>query len=134
MAGHKFTENDPISEMNVTPLVDVMLVLLIIFMVAAPMLVSGVPVDLPQTQADNLNMDKEPVVITLNKDGTIFLQKRETPREELIARLSAIVQGSSEEVYIRADKTIPYGDVMVLMGDIKAAGYKKVMLIVEQPS
>jgi biopolymer transport protein ExbD len=103
-------------------------------MVAAPMLVSGVPVDLPQTQADNLNMDKEPVVITLNKDGTIFLQKRETPREELIARLSAIVQASSEEVYIRADKTIPYGDVMVLMGDIKAAGYKKVMLIVEQPS
>jgi biopolymer transport protein TolR len=133
MAGHKFRENEPISEVNITPLVDVMLVLLIVFMVTAPLMVSGMPVDLPQTQADNLNIEKEPVIITLDKNGIIFLQKRETARPELIARLAAIVQSANEEVYIRADQSIPYGNVMVLMGDIKAAGYKKVMLVVEQP-
>ena len=133
MAGHKFQENEPISEVNITPLVDVMLVLLIVFMVTAPLMVSGMPVDLPQTQADNLNIEKEPVIITLDKNGAIFLQKRETARPELIARLAAIVQSANEEVYIRADQSIPYGKVMVLMGDIKAAGYKKVMLVVEQP-
>jgi len=118
------------SEINVTPMVDVMLVLLIIFMVAAPMLTVGVPVTLPETKAKAMNSDTQPITLTIDGAGKIFLQETEIPQDELIAKLKAISKtGYEERIYVRGDKTTNYGDAMVVMGLIQDAGYKNIGLL-----
>lgn len=118
------------SEINVTPMVDVMLVLLIIFMVAAPMLTVGVPVDLPETKASAMNADTQPIMVTIDAAGKIFLQETEIPQEELVAKLQAISKtGYDERIFIRGDKATNYGAAMEVMALIQAAGYKNIGLI-----
>ena len=124
----------PLSEINVTPLVDVMLVLLIVFMVAAPLLTVGVPVDLPKTKAAQLTDDIEPLVVSVNADGVIFLQETEVPQENLVPRLKAVTgQRPDVRIFVRGDKAIQYGTVMQVMGLISAAGFNKVALLAEIP-
>lgn len=126
--------NAVMSEINVTPMVDVMLVLLIIFMVSAPLLTVGVPIDLPQSQAKSLEQDKEPLTITVDTQGKVFLQNSEIPIEELVAKLSAVTSargGFEERVYVRGDKKVDYGTVMRVMGRLSAAGFKRVALVTE---
>ena len=124
----------PMSEINVTPMVDVMLVLLVIFMVAAPLLTVGVPVDLPQTQAPAINEPKEPLVITLNAQGKLFLQNNPTEDDGLVPKLQAITRSNpNADIYVRADQAINYGRVMQVMGMVSAAGFNKVSLITEAP-
>jgi biopolymer transport protein TolR len=129
----------PMAEINVTPMVDVMLVLLIIFMVAAPLMTVGVPVDLPKTQASTLNQDNEPITITVNPEGKIFLQDTEVPIEGLVTQLQAIAkeqpQGAPERrIFVRGDKAISYGRVMEVMGTISSGGFSRVALLAEQPA
>lgn len=120
------------SEINVTPMVDVMLVLLIIFMVAAPMLTVGVPLDLPQTQAQAVSQDHEPLVISINGQGQVFLQDSEIPVEELVPKLQAIAKaGYDERIFVRGDKAVDYGAVMKVMGRLSGAGFKRVALVSE---
>jgi biopolymer transport protein TolR len=122
-----------ISEINVTPMVDVMLVLLIIFMVAAPLLTVGVPIDLPQTQAKALNSDTQPITVSISKGGMVYLQETEIPIEEVVPKLQAIAQaGYNERIYVRGDKTADYGTVMNVMSRISYAGYKNLGLVTEQ--
>lgn len=122
----------PMSEINVTPMVDVMLVLLIVFMVAAPLLTVGVPVDLPKTQAAPLSGDSEPLTITIKGTGQIFLQETPVEADALIPRLQAIAQnGYEQRIFIRADNNIDYGRVMDVMGRISSAGYSKVGLVTD---
>jgi biopolymer transport protein TolR len=124
----------PMSDINVTPLVDVMLVLLVVFMVTAPLLTVGVPVDLPQTQAPPINEPKEPLVITVNRDGVIFIQETSLPVEQLVARLQAITGGNPDAaLYVRGDKEINYGRVLEVMSLVSAAGFHKVSLVAEAP-
>jgi biopolymer transport protein TolR len=119
-----------ISEINVTPMVDVMLVLLIIFMVAAPLLTVGVPIDLPDTQAKALNSDTQPITVSVNQSGQVYLQETEIPIEEVVAKLQAISQtGYDERIYVRGDKTADYGTVMKVMARISSAGYKNLGLV-----
>ncbi|MDX6806730.1 protein TolR [Terrihabitans rhizophilus] len=121
-----------ISEINITPMVDVMLVLLIIFMVAAPMLTVGVPIDLPQSQAGALNDEKEPLTISVNTKGEIFLQETPVQVNEIVPRLNAITkQGYEERIYVRGDKAVNYGQVMQVMGTLSAAGFRRVALVTE---
>jgi biopolymer transport protein TolR len=129
----------PLAEINVTPMVDVMLVLLIIFMVAAPLMTVGVPVDLPKTQASALNQDNEPITITVNPEGKIFLQETEVPIEELVPKLQAIAGAQApgteqRRIFVRGDKAISYGRVMEVMGTISSGGFSRVALLAEQPS
>jgi len=122
------------SEINVTPFVDVMLVLLIIFMVAAPLLTVGVPIDLPQTQAKGLDQDREPLTLSVNTKGQVFLQETETPIEELVAKLKAITEargGLDERIYVRGDRSVDYGTIMRVMGRLSAAGFRRVALVTE---
>src|SRR5476651_2198917 len=123
------------SEINVTPMVDVMLVLLIIFMVSAPLLTVGVPIDLPQTQASSLDQaDKEPLAVSVDTDGKVFLQNTEIELDALVPKLQAIAQargGSDERIYVRGDKTVNYGTVMKVMGRLSAAGFRRVALVTE---
>jgi biopolymer transport protein TolR len=124
----------PMSEINVTPLVDVMLVLLVVFMVTAPLLTVGVPVDLPQTQAAPINEPKEPTVITVNKEGAIFIQETTVPIDTLVARLQALTGSNPDAVlYVRGDKDINYGKVLEVMSLVSAAGFRKVSLVAESP-
>ena len=124
----------PMSEINVTPLVDVMLVLLVVFMVAAPLLTVGVPVDLPQTQAPPITEPKEPLVITINGTGSIYLQETEVPTDALVPRLEAITGGNPDAViYVRGDKAINYGRVLEVMSLVSTAGFRKVSLIASPP-
>jgi biopolymer transport protein TolR len=123
------------AEINVTPMVDVMLVLLIIFMVAAPLLTVGVPLDLPQTQAKTLDIDKEPITLSVRLDGKVFLgENTEIKLEELVTKLTAITQargGMEERIFVRGDKKVDYGTVMRVMGRLSAAGFKRVALVTE---
>jgi biopolymer transport protein TolR len=122
------------SEINVTPMVDVMLVLLIIFMVSAPLLTVGVPIDLPQTQAKGLDQDKEPLAISVNDKGQVFLQNSEIPVEELVAKLKAVTEargGMDERIFVRGDRKVDYGTVMRVMGRLSAAGFRRVALVTE---
>lgn len=123
------------AEINVTPMVDVMLVLLIIFMVAAPMLTVGVPIDLPQTQANAVNQDnKEPITLSVNDKGQIFLGDSEIQYEDLVSKLQAVTQargGMDERIFVRGDKKVDYGTVMRVMGRLSGAGFKKVALVTE---
>jgi len=122
------------SEINVTPMVDVMLVLLIIFMVSAPLLTVGVPIDLPQTQAKSLDQDKEPLTVSVKVDGEVFLQNSVIKVDELVPKLQAITQargGLDERIYVRGDRKVDYGTVMRIMGRLSAAGYRRVALVTE---
>ena len=130
--GGKGQRYRPMSEINVTPMVDVMLVLLVIFMVAAPLLTVGVPVDLPQTQAPAINQPQEPLVITVNAAGKLFIQDSEIADDQLVPRLQAITKTNAEaDIYVRGDQAINYGRVMQVMGMVSAAGFNKVSLITE---
>ncbi|MBP1848853.1 protein TolR [Rhizobium halophytocola] len=123
----------PVSEINVTPLVDVMLVLLIIFMVAAPMLTVGVPIDLPQTQAKAMNSDTQPITISVNPDGEVYLQETKIALEDVVPKLEAIATtGYNERIYVRGDTAAAYGTVMQVMARISAAGFKNIGLVTQQ--
>lgn len=124
----------PLAEINVTPLVDVMLVLLIIFMVTAPLMTSGVSVDLPKTNAQPLNSDSEPLAVSIKADGSIFLQDQPIDLSDLVARLQAIAQNNPDRrIFVRGDKDLPYGRIMEVMGTITQGGFTKVALLAEQP-
>ena len=120
----------PMSEINVTPLVDVMLVLLIIFMVTAPLLVAGVPVDLPDAKAPSLPQENKPVQLSIDGQRRIFVNEREVPLDALPDTLKLETRGQSEpRIYVRADRGIDYGMVMQVVGEVNAAGFKKVALV-----
>ena len=122
----------PINEINMTPFIDVMLVLLIIFMVAAPLLTAGVPLDLPQTRAAPLNIDAKPVTLSIRASGQVFLGETELTDEEIVGRLaSAAQQGVDERIFVRGDKKVDYGRVAQVMLIVTAAGYKRVALVTE---
>jgi biopolymer transport protein TolR len=121
-------------EINVTPFVDVMLVLLIIFMVSAPLLTVGVPLDLPQSQAKSLEQDREPLTVSVNVQGQVFLQNSEIKVDDLVPKLKAITDargGSDERIYVRGDRKVDYGTMMRVMGRLSAAGYRRVALVTE---
>ena len=122
------------SEINVTPMVDVMLVLLIIFMVSAPLLTVGVPIDLPQSQAKSIEQDKEPLTISVNDKGKIFLQNSEIAADDLIPKMQAVAEargGKDARVYVRGDKRVDYGTMMRVMGRLSSAGFNRVALVTE---
>ncbi|MEQ1899776.1 MAG: protein TolR [Devosia sp.] len=121
------------AEINVTPMVDVMLVLLIVFMVAAPLLTVGVPIDLPETKAKELNTESKPITITVTPEGDIYLLEDKVTAETLIDQLTAAApNGTEERIYLRADQSANYGEVMRVMGVLSAAGYSKIGLITAQ--
>ena len=122
------------SEINVTPMVDVMLVLLIIFMISAPLLTVGVPLDLPQTQAKSLDQDKEPLTISVNGQGQWYLQNTEIAVDDILPKLQAITAargGMEERTFVRGDRKVDYGTVMRVMGRLSQAGFKRVALVTE---
>jgi len=126
--------HQPMSEINVTPMVDVMLVLLVIFMVTAPLLTVGVPVDLPETKASPLPGQDEPLVISVDAEGKVYLQETEIDPANLVPRLVAITDNKADSrIFVRGDRTIAYGRVMEVMGLVAAAGFTKVALIAEIP-
>jgi biopolymer transport protein TolR len=124
----------PMGEINVTPFVDVMLVLLIVFMVTAPLLTVGVPVDLPKTKATQISDDQTPLVITIKADGSLALQNRIIDSEELIPRLEAVSRANPDtRVFVRGDETISYGEVIAIMSRVQAAGFSRVALVTKLP-
>lgn len=124
----------PLAEINVTPFVDVMLVLLIVFMVTAPLLTAGVPVDLPKAQAQNLPQDDKPLEIAIDQNGAIFIADTQIELAQLVPRLQAIAGGRRDtRIYVRGDRSLDYGRVMGVIGAINAAGFTKVALLTEQP-
>ncbi|MFY9642919.1 MAG: biopolymer transporter ExbD [Rhodomicrobium sp.] len=133
LSGGDFDDEDdfgPIAEINVTPMVDVMLVLLIIFMVAAPLMIAGVPVSLPQTAAAKQNPPQKPLVITLAADGKLYVRNEEVPPEALEERLHALRTAEGDAVaYVRADKGVPYGSVMEILGRAASSGYGRISLL-----
>jgi biopolymer transport protein TolR len=125
----------PMHEINVTPFVDVMLVLLIVFMVTAPLLTVGVPIELPESHGQQLQTNKEPLTISVQRDGKIYIQETPVELSELAARLRAIAKsGYDEQIFVRGDKGIDYGTVMKVMSRIKAGGFTKVSLVTETES
>ena len=128
----KRSKNQPMSEINVTPFVDVMLVLLIIFMVTAPLLTVGVQVDLPETSADTLPEESEPLTLTINSKGEIFIQETKIEFNNLIKKILAVSKNRTDtRIYVRGDKTINYGRVLEVMGKLSGSGFTKVALISE---
>ena len=124
----------PMGEINVTPFVDVMLVLLIVFMVTAPLLTVGVEVDLPKTQAGSINADSAPLVVSVKPDGTLYLQETEVPADQLIARLKAISEANpSVRIFVRGDAAVVYGEILGVMGRIQSAGFERVALVARLP-
>jgi biopolymer transport protein TolR len=133
--GHGRGRYRPMAEINVTPLVDVMLVLLIIFMVTAPLMTSGVTVDLPKTSSQPLNTDSQPLTVSINAQGAIFLQDQAVDLPDLVAKLQAIAQNNPDRrIFVRGDKANTYGRIMEVMGTITEGGFTKVALLAEQPS
>ena len=127
------TRTPPMSEINVTPMVDVMLVLLIVFMVTAPLLTVGVQIDLPKTKAKILQGQDEPLAITIDAQGQVYLQDTEIDIEGLVPRLRAITDNNPDvRIFVRGDASVNYGRVMEVMGTVNAAGYKKVGLVTQQ--
>jgi biopolymer transport protein TolR len=125
----------PLAEINVTPLVDVMLVLLIIFMVTAPLMTSGVPVDLPKTTAQPVNSDSEPLTVSIDAQGAIFLQDQQLQLPELVTKLQALAQNNADRrIFVRGDKDLAYGRIMEVMGTITQGGFTKVALLAEAPA
>ena len=124
------TRSKPFSDINVTPFVDVMLVLLIIFMVTAPLLTVGVQVDLPESNADSLQSDDEPMEVTINEIGTIYIQETEIALGELIPKIKAITDNRLDtKIYVRGDEAIDYGQIMMVLGELSGSGFTKVALI-----
>jgi biopolymer transport protein TolR len=122
----------PMSEINVTPFVDVMLVLLIVFMVAAPLLTVGVPIDLPETTARPLEGDSEPLTVSVDTEGRVFLQETEIEIDNLVPQLTAIAEaGFDERVFVRGDRNVDYGTVMRVMGRLNAAGFRRIALVTD---
>ena len=122
----------PMSEINVTPFVDVMLVLLIVFMVTAPLLTVGVPVELPKTRAHALGQDREPLAVSVTKDGQIYLQNTLISAEDLVPKLQAIVgNGYDQRIFVRGDADVDYGKVMQVMGLLNAAGFTRIGLVTD---
>jgi biopolymer transport protein TolR len=120
------------AEINVTPFVDVMLVLLIVFMVTAPLLTVGVPVDLPKTRAQTLGQDREPLSVTVKRDGRVFLQNTPIEQDQLVERLKAIASnGYDQRIFVRGDKAVDYGRVMEVMGLLSAAGFTHIGLVTD---
>jgi biopolymer transport protein TolR len=122
------------AEINVTPMVDVMLVLLIIFMVSAPLLTVGVPLDLPQTQAKSLDQDKNPLTLSVNLKGEVYLNDTQIALDDLVTKLKAVTEsrgGVDERIFVRGDKKVDYGTVMKVMGRLSAAGFRRVALVTE---
>jgi len=127
--------HSPMHEINVTPFVDVMLVLLIVFMVTAPLLTVGVPIELPESRGQQLQTNKEPLTISVQKDGKVYIQETEVQLAELADKLRAIAKaGYEEQIFVRGDKGIDYGTVMKVMSRIKAGGFTKVSLVTEAES
>ncbi len=135
-SGRRRQRARPMSEINVTPFVDVMLVLLIVFMVTAPLLSAGVPVNLPEANAKPLAAEKEPVAVTIDADGRVFVKNKEVPIDELVAKLSDAVGGNLDQrIYIRGDRSVSYGAIMRVMGDINGAGFRNIGLVsLKEPS
>jgi len=124
----------PMGEINVTPFVDVMLVLLIVFMVTAPLLTVGVPVDLPETKASQISDDQAPLLISIQSDGKIALQNRVIETDELIPRLEAVARAKPEtRIFVRGDKNVSYGEVIGVMGLVQESGFSRVALITKLP-
>ena len=124
----------PVAEINVAPFVDVLLVLVVIFMVAAPLLTVGVPVDLPRAQAEMISQRNEPLIVSIDKQGRIFLQEAEIATDALVPRLVAVSNANRDlRIFVRGDRDISYGRIMEVMGMISEAGYAKVALIAELP-
>ena len=127
--------HSPMHEINVTPFVDVMLVLLIVFMVTAPLLTVGVPIELPESRGQQLQSNKEPLTISVQRDGKVYIQETEVQLAELADKLRAIAKaGYEEQIFVRGDKGIDYGTVMKVMSRIKAGGFTKVSLVTEAES
>lgn len=127
--GRRGSRYGTMSEINVTPLVDVMLVLLIVFMVAAPLMTVSVPVDLPKTAAKPTPNPTKPLTVTVVNADTLYLEEQQMPRDQLLTKLAAIAkEGLNEQLMVRADKAVPYGDIMKVLGDLNGAGYTKVGL------
>jgi biopolymer transport protein TolR len=130
--GRRF--NRPVSDINITPFVDVMLVLLVVFMVTAPMMTVAVPVDLPKTQAHTINQDKEPLVVSIDADGKVYLQDKGMKLEDLVPKLKAVTGSNPDaRIFVRGDKELAYGRIMEVMGTISSAGFTKVALVAELP-
>lgn len=130
--GRRSQRANAFSEINITPMVDVMLVLLIIFMVAAPMMTSGVTVDLPQTSSQPVTGQDEPLAVSVTSDGKVYIQKTLVPLAELQAKLTAITgQKKDTRIFVRGDKTVDYGKMMQVVSEINAAGFNKVALITD---
>ena len=126
------SKKEPMSEINVTPFVDVMLVLLIIFMVTAPLLTVGVQVDLPESSADSLPDDQEPLTLSINSKGEIYIQEHQVTYQKMIPKLLAIAKNRTDtRIYVRGDKSINYGRVLEIMGMLSGSGFTKVALISE---
>jgi biopolymer transport protein TolR len=124
----------PVSDINITPFVDVMLVLLVVFMVTAPLMTVAVPVDLPKTQAHTMNQDKEPLVVSIDANGKVFLQDKGMKLEDLVPKLKAITGANPDaRIFVRGDKDLAYGKIMEVMGTISSAGFTKVALVAELP-
>ena len=124
----------PMGEINVTPFVDVMLVLLIVFMVTAPLLTVGVEVDLPKTRAGSINADAAPLVVSIKADGELYLQETMIESDKLIPRLKAISEANpAVRIFVRSDTSVMYGDVLGVMGRIQSAGFEKVALVARLP-
>ena len=125
-----YKKNRVISQINVTPFVDVMLVLLIVFMITAPLLTVGVSVDLPKTKASQLNSKGDPIIISIKKNGELYIQEREIDTLQLLPRLKAISSGNKNlRIFVRGDKNVPYGLVLDTIAKIKSSGFKKVALV-----
>ena len=126
----KKNRKKPISEINVTPFVDVMLVLLIVFMITAPLLTVGVSVDLPKTKAGQLNSKGDPLIVSIKENGEVYIQERVIELSQLLPRLKAISSGNKNlRIYVRGDKSVPYGIVLDTIARIKSSGFKKVALV-----
>lgn len=131
-SGGRGRRGRPMSEINVTPFVDVMLVLLIVFMVTAPLLTVGVPVDLPQTRAKQLGEDREPLAVTIDNGGKIFLQNTPIAADDLVPKLMAISNnGYNQRIFVRGDKAVDYGKVMQVMGLLNSAGFTRIGLVTD---
>ena len=132
---HRRRRRPVMSDINVTPFVDVMLVLLIVFMVSAPLLTVGVPIDLPQSQAKALQQDNEPLTVSVNVGGDVYLQKEQIKLDDLVPKLKAVIEArganADQLIYVRGDKKVDYGTMMRVMGRISGAGYHKVALVTE---
>jgi biopolymer transport protein TolR len=120
----------PISEINITPMVDVMLVLLIVFMVAAPLMTMGVPIDLPETRAQAMPLQTKPITVTVEPSGALSIEGEPVTLETLVASVEALaVEGTDERLYVRGDTTAAYGAIMEVMGELSAAGYSRIGLV-----